>query len=242
MFVFGMLDVYKNYTFQLLSENLGLFTVSVFFYCFIKGIERDNLWLQLGGALFLVLSILFRPNIFPFGIIFIILSLYYFLIIKNKEVLKAFLFVLLILLGLSIPAIRNYIICGDLTFLPKQGIKDSIYQTAGFSISFFLNKILFCIGYLPVLEPSYQIRPHWMMMWLGYFIYLFYRIKFIRKLAFWEVGSQLFIFSYYGLSIVFVQVNSYGYRAFIPVTFVVLAFSFMSIDFLTGKNYLPTRP
>ena len=76
MFIFALLDVYKYYSFQLCSENLGLFTVSLFVYFVIKGTEKNKLSLQICASFFLVLSVLTRPNIFPFGIAFIIIPTY----------------------------------------------------------------------------------------------------------------------------------------------------------------------
>nr|MBA3706377.1 glycosyltransferase family 39 protein [Bacteroidota bacterium] len=112
LFVFALFDVSKYYSFRLLSENLAIFTTSVFFFCFYKGLEKNKLSLQLLAAVFMGLTISTRPHTFPFGIILIVIVLFYFLKQEKVKILNVSLFVLLLGISASLLVIRNYLICG----------------------------------------------------------------------------------------------------------------------------------
>ena len=107
--------------------------------------------------------------------------------------------------------------------------------TSHFLLGNFINKIIFRFGFLSALDTNYHIRFHWIIMWAGYFTYIYYRIRAKFKLEIWEIIIQLFIICYYIFSIVFVQIDNYGFRVFIPVTFIILAYSFMGLDSLIKK-------
>lgn len=238
LFFFALADVYKNYTFRLLSENLALFTISLFFLCFIKGLEKHKYSLQLWAAVLLGLSISIRPNIFPFGIILIVIMLYYFLKQKKQAFLKLILFAFLLGVSMSLLMIRNRIVSGCWTFFPTSAsasIINDLFQNPDFSLSYFGKKILFCFGFLSFLDPVYHLRFHWTIMWAGYFVYLLLRIRMNLKFEIWEIASHLFIISYIGLMILIAPIYMYGFRMLIPVTFIILPFSFMAWDRLRYK-------
>jgi len=238
LFFFALFDVSKHYSFRLLSENLAIFTISIFFYCFIKGIEKNKLSLQISAAVFMGLSILTRPNIFLFGIVLIVIVTFYFLKQKKAGMLNLILFVFFLILITSFLAIRNHFVCGSWTFLPLKdfSFEEYFFKQHGFALGHYIKKTLFCFGFLSPLEPGYQWHPHWTIMWIGYFIYLFFRVKEKRKYEIWEVTSHLFILCYYFLLLlVDVNLGNYGYRFLIPATFIILPFSFIALDKL--KNY-----
>jgi hypothetical protein len=242
LFVIALIDVNKYYSFKLLSENLGLFLVSLFIFFTIKGFEKNKFSFQFLATLFLGLSVLTRPNIFPFVLIYAAILIIYYFRSNKKKIWKAIVLIFLLCFLISLLAIRNYLVCGNFIFFPTLGISDAINQTGRFSFAYLFNKAIYCFGYLSTLEPNYNIRPHWFIMWIGYFLYLFFRLKAKNKFETWELITQVFIFFYYGLTFVFVQVESYGFRAFIPINFVVLGLAFMGFDYLLrghradGKN------
>lgn len=233
LFIFAIIDINKYYTFRLLSENLGIFTISVFFYCFIKGLEKNKLSLQLTASVFLGLSILIRPNIFLFALVLIVIVSFYFIKQKKGTILNLLLFILFLIISSSFLAIRNHFVCNSWTFLPTEGISftESLFQMNGFSFSLIFKKILFCIGVLTPLEPDYIWRPHWIIMWIGYFIYIIIRLKESRKLEVWEITTHLYIICYYILLILIApRIGSYGFRLLVPAIFIVLPFSLMTFD------------
>src|SRR5205807_7088607 len=61
---------------DLLGENLALFTIALFFYLFIKGLDTGSLLLQLSGAAVLGISILIRPNVLLYGVVLTLLVMW----------------------------------------------------------------------------------------------------------------------------------------------------------------------
>lgn len=239
LFIFALLDVYKNYSFRLLSENLAIFTISAFVYCFSKGLEKNKLSLLLTSAVFMGLSILTRPNIFPFGVILLAIISFYFWKQKQNTLRNILLFASVLLASSSFLLIRNHLVCGSWTFLPTEGItfSQNFFNDDGPSITLYFKKILFFFGILSPLEPNYSWRPHWTMMWIGFFTYLYFRLRSKQKFDIWEVTLLLFILIYFGVLLLIAQVDSYGFRLIIPITFVVLPFSFMAVDRLITRHH-----
>jgi 4-amino-4-deoxy-L-arabinose transferase-like glycosyltransferase len=229
LFLFALFDVSKYYSFRLISENLALFTISAFFLCFIKGMEKNKLSLQLLAAVLMGLSVLTRPNIFPFAFFLIAIASFYYL--KEKRTMhNFFLFILLLLLSSSLLALRNYLVCGSWIFLPTEGVSFAS-RFHLFPIRHYTDNLLFFAGFLSSLDPVLRWRPHWTIMWAGYIIYLFLRVKHKVKFELWEVTSHIYIFCYFSLMLFIApQISSYGFRLLVPVIFIVLPFSFMALD------------
>ncbi|MBC7865752.1 MAG: glycosyltransferase family 39 protein [Bacteroidia bacterium] len=236
--LFGLLDVSKYYAFRLLSENLAIFTISAFFFCFVRGLEKGKLSLQLAAAFFMGLSVLTRPNLLPFLLILIVIIFFHYIKQKKAGITKLLLFLAVLVFSSSFLALRNYLVCGSFTFLPSEGLSfgTSFFKQPDLSVSLIFKKIIFFFGILSPLEPEYQIRPHWFIMWLGYFVYLFLRIREKLKFQTWEITVHAFIFSYFGLLLLIAEVGSYGFRYIVPATFIVLPFLFLAIDKLKQKT------
>lgn len=232
---FALLDVHVHYTHALLSENLGLLTISAFLYFLVRTLKSSRKWQLYLATVFLVLAILSRPNFLPFSGIYVLVLLYRW---RGSNALQKVLpHIIILLAGLAIIPFRNYLVGGNFTVLPSEGTHDALVQLYTNGPLYFLKKVAYCFGYLSALMPDYRIRPHWMLMWCGYFVHCFYWAKYQRKPALWELTSQAFIVTYFVLAIVFVTVGSYGYRAFIPFNFIVLAFAFTGLDtFLANKG------
>lgn len=287
LFVFALKDVYKNYAPLLLSENLALFTMSLFFFCFVKGFEKNNLLMQVTAAILLGLSILTRPNIVVFGAVLIpIVAAYYFK--KGKVGFRNFLiFMCVLVLSSSFLLIRNYILVKKLYFLPtymssltdikqfhiippsvdltrvdanvfytklhfSRDLVDYIeyaWQQPGIFFWYYFKKILFCLGYLPILTSAYALRLRWVIMWIGYAVYWFLRIRSREKYELWEVALHLYIFCYYGTLIMTTAIHNYGFRMLLPAIPFVLVFPFLALDRLydlsvplqTFSNFIKKR-
>lgn len=268
LFFFAYKDVYKNYSSLLLSENLALFTVSLFFFCFIKGFEKDNFVLQLAAAVSMGLSIMSRPNIAVYGAMLIPIAALYYIKKGKPGFTKLPVFAAVLILSSSLLLIRNYSVCKKLNFLPTQassikfikmynpippsvdlskvnanplytilhfnkdivGYAEYAAQQPFLFFEYYRKKILFCLGDLSTLSSGYGLRRHWVIMWIGYAIYLFLRIKDRRKFEMSELAVHLYIVCYYGSLIVSGPINNYGFRMLIPAIFFVLPFAFMALD------------
>lgn len=273
---FAVVDVTKYYTFRFLGENLALFTLALFFYLFMRGVDRNRLGSTLAAAAVLGASVLVRPNLLLFPLVVVLIAIWHFFTTRAavNAGICSLLFAAALVGGMSFLAIRNHAVSGRWLFFPAQGMSagflrewhpvpasvdlsgvktNTLYARLHISgnlaayaefirqqpvpfASYYLKKIAFCLGFLPVLEPDYQYRPHWMLMWAGCFVYLWCRFRDRLKLQTWELTVLLFIPCYYGVLVLVPPVGNYGFRMLIPATNVVLACAFLGADYLTRQR------
>jgi hypothetical protein len=213
----------------LLSENLALFTLATFIYFIKIGLDNHIVKFQFLATFFLVLSVLIRPTLFPITFVYaFFLVIYYF---KNTLLGKQNLFLLLGLLftGISILGFRNYLITETWVFLPSEGASDSWKQLLSLDFEILYKKSLFALGFLSQLNLGYYTRPHWFLLILLYLFYLLSFVKNWRSFSNSEILFNVFIVSFYMLTIMFVTVDSYGFRAFLPIQFMLIAVTFLSV-------------
>jgi hypothetical protein len=276
---FAVVDVSKYYTFRFLGENLALFTVALFFYLFIRGLDRNTLGLILAAAAVIGISVLIRPNLLVFALVVMLIAMRHFFATSRSSgaAIRSLLFIAVLVASMSFLAIRNHAVSGRWIFLPTQGtsagfLKEShpipasvdlsglktntlyarlhvsrdvaayaefVRQQPILFTSYYVQKIAFCLGFLPVFEPAYQYRPHWMLMWAGYFIYLWSRLRDSTKIQTWELTVLWFLPCYYSVLVLTAPVGNYGFRMLIPATNIVLACAFLAVDRLTGQRARP---
>ena len=267
--VFAAVDVSKYYSFRFLGENLALFTLALFFYCFIRGLDRNKPALMLTAAAVLGLSVLIRPNLVLLALVVVLIAIWHYRATSPAWLawMKSLLFTAVLASSMSLLLIRNHVVAGGWLFLPAQGSSvgflklvhpvppsvdlsgletHALYarlhvsrdvatyvefarQQPRLFFGYFLKKAAFCLGFLPILEPDYQYRPHWMLMWAGCFAYLWRRLKDAGTLETWELTVLLFIPCYYGVIVLAAAVGNYGFRMLIPATNIVLACAFLAV-------------
>lgn len=260
--LFMFLDVYKYYAIRLLGENLMIFLVPLFLFCFVKGFEKDNIVLGLLSAFLMGAIILMRANILIFALLLIPIAAYFYLKKGPRGILYLIIFILLMAFLPFLLALRNYIIADKWHFLPTGNISSLNFlyysfpipeldnaslpgrldmlkfmiQNPGIFLNYLTKKILFCFGFLPLLDADYKMRPHWMVMWFGYFTYIFLFFKRKWKLSLPEITANLYILTYLGSLVIAAQVHNYGFRMLIPATGFVLVFPFLAFDKLFRKK------
>jgi hypothetical protein len=230
LFSVALLDTYKYYSFKLLSENLAIFTLATFVYFVKLGFDKNKVKFQFLATFFLMLSVLIRPTLFPIAFVYVLfIVIYYF---KNPQLKKKNLFgmILFFFLGISTLGIRNYLVSGNWIFLPSEGISDSWKQLLALDFTIIYKKILFILGFLSSLNPEYFPRPHWLILILLYCYYLYNRIKNNKSISYSEIIFNGFIICYYTLTILFVTIDSYGFRAILPIQFMLIGVSFLSVE------------
>lgn len=254
LFVFAITDVSIYYTFRFLGENLALFSLSLFFFLFFRGIEKNEKAFVLLSALFLAVSALTRPNIFLFLIVLPLPLAFYFFKNKRTEIRTLTAFVILLFIASSFLAVRNYLCCDKIAFLPSQGMfqnminnhkipvavdlsgdentlfskyKAYLLQQPGIFFGHYFKKILFCFGFLKTLVPTYRWLPHWTLMWLCYFAYLYFNFREKTKTNFSEKIIHLYILLYFISLVLIAQIENYGFRMLIPGNFFVIPFAVM---------------
>jgi 4-amino-4-deoxy-L-arabinose transferase-like glycosyltransferase len=226
LILFAFIDIGKYYTFRFLSENLSIFLLSLFIFCLRK--KEKAVYLYASG-LVLGLSVLSRPNVLLFAFLFFALLIYYRYTGKIKT--KIFPVLLLFLLVFSLLAFRNFYVTGNFTFLPAEGLLFAKNSFHDFSFILLIKKVLFCLGILSPLDPALNIRPHWCLMWIFYFGYLFMKWRSKEKTEFNGIILHLLIVSYFG-SLIFMApvINSYGFRLVLPAILFVLPFGFLAVE------------
>ena len=230
LFSVALLDTYKYYSFSLLSENLAIFTLATFVYFVKLGYDKSKVKFQFLATFFMMLSVLIRPTLFPIAFVYVLfIVIYYF---KNPQLKKKNLFgmILFFFLGISTLGIRNYLVSGTWIFLPSEGISDSWKQLLALDFTIIYKKILFSLGFLSILNPEYFPRPHWLILILLYSYYLFIRIKKWITISYSEIILNSFIICFYTLTILFVTIDSYGFRALLPIQFMLIGVSFLSVE------------
>jgi len=221
-------EMYKNYSCRLLSENLGLFFISIFLFVIAKFFETKQNRFLFFCFILLGLGFLTRPNILPFVLLFPVI-IWMYKVINKKNFWVYILGIVCLLILISLIAIRNELITGVAIWMPTEGVSDALSQTIHSEKGYFLKKIAFCLGYLPALNNAYQMRPHWLMLWFGYFLFLFnLRKKRLIEIPF-EMILNTLLMLFFGACIVFAILPSYGFRIFLPI--------FLPLTALTVKAF-----
>lgn len=240
LFVFGFLDIFKSYSFRLLSENLVLFTLACFFYFLQKWFKYKYVNDILLISFFGICSIFIRPNTLAFFVLLLPVIAYHCYDTKALR-LQFFAFLSLTTLLFSMLFLRNYAAVGEIQFLPVDGRFTDLFFTynpydyQNDTLYFFLHypkKILFIFGYLPILNESFSIRPHWFVLYGGFVIFLYFFLRKRIKMDVFQKCVLLFCFLFFGTLIGVGEIQNYGFRLIIPVICWVLPFSFLGFQYL----------
>jgi hypothetical protein len=238
LILFAFLDIYKNYTFRLFSENLAIFTITLFFFLLKKTLNTISWRWQFLVGLTLGASVLIRPNLLPFSLVFILIF-HLPKIIRKEHFTRSIAFLIGFVVILMMLPLRNYLAAGNLTLMPVDGtFMDYMHRINPISftenpieyLSVYFEKILYCFGDIPILNPDFHIRPHWFLMWAGFFYYLIHLIRFPRQRDSLMGAFILYVFAFYLTLILIAQISVYGHRMFIPGIFIVLGVSVVGYE------------
>jgi hypothetical protein len=219
------LDVYRNYTFKLLSENLLVFLLP-FFWLTVTNVIRHR---ERAAALLLCgfvfgLCALTRPNLMPFMPV-IALVMWWRLSLRIRQVAAMFVgFAVCV----SMMVVRNYEVTGQLSLAVVTGSGDWMRppeKTLTSAVVFYGRRILFSLGFLPMLMEVYHVRPHWVLAWCG----VVARAG-RRQFETWEVLVIVFIVIYLGPLVAVGIIESYGYRMIAPVIPFVMLLAVRVLD------------
>lgn len=229
------IDIFRNYTFVLLSENIAMPLLAAFLLFLKNGTEKRNNFLLALTGIALGLSCLTRPNIFPFALVFY--SGWAFIAFRHTMGFSGILLsVISFLLIAAFLPFRNYVITGDFILLPNvfKNIKDlgglsseAINTAPGSFLTYYFKKLVFIFGYTPALDQAYTPRPHWFIIWGGFIYYVFMEVK-NRSLKLWEFTGILLIIIFYGVLLAIAPIHVYGFRFIIPVLLILTGFSLKS--------------
>lgn len=230
---FGFIDVYKVYTFRLLSENLALPLTACFFFIYGLNIGSNSYWRLMGLALLLGSATLVRPNMILFAASVALLSLFGMNGLGHSWP-QRLVFVGLLLIVLSLLPLRNLAVGESFRLLATDAHylshirKWNAHVPGGNDLGGFMlyiKKFLFCLGFNNVLEPAYSIRPHWMAMWAGVFLWGWQRIAGRQETSSMEWMVLIFLISFYSVIIAVGAISNYGFRLLVPSILIPMGIS-----------------
>jgi hypothetical protein len=230
--IFAFLDIQRYYTGRLLSENLFILEISLFFYWLFKGYLDQKRWARIASLGLLGLIFLTRPTI----ILFIpMLAAWLFFHHHGGKKFPYREFVLglgLLFLTANFLGLRNYLVTGTWTPLPSIQRKDvggkwtnpqTLLSEPGVAAKRYLVRTLYVAGFLPLVAKQYRYRPHWMLMWSAYLSVIILRIWWRQPFPFQEVILHIYILAMLMVIIGISGIANYGFRFIIPVVLPALA-------------------
>ncbi len=234
LIVFSYFDIFRYYTFKLLSESLAIFTLSLFFFFIVKWLKKNDFKNLMFSIIFLAICCLTRPTILPFAsfLLIILLKKHYL----NEKIKGLWVSILIFISLLSSLSIRNYLITKNNPISIFNDLADKHFHTVSkFNvldetlsyIIFLIKKVLFLFGFLSLVEPNFNIRPHWLVLWLGFFIYVKYYLLDRNKIIYSSDRIIiLFVLIYFPTILILTPIESYGFRMILPGLFYVLILSY----------------
>jgi hypothetical protein len=215
--MFFTLDFFWHYTPKLLSENLFVFFFSFFLWIYTQSIKTlSNI----------VLVVLVAAMIMARPALVVVFPLFTWLI-WERGITKFEKWALLALSVLLIQglAIRNFLIAGDYVWLPTEGASDSMSMMQTLDFKIISRKILFQCGWCSTLNESFQVRWHWIFVLMLYF---YFTVNQLIKGHFTHFLFHLLAWTLFLTNILFVKVDSYGFRSVLPFIFLIFWLTLMS--------------
>jgi nitrate reductase NapE component len=208
----------------------------MFLWLIVRSHEKRSLASAAAAGFVVGLAVLARPNLVLVGPAVCLLLLVYAASPAQRRLLIPSIFAVMFLLAISLMAMRNYAVAGQVSIqaitwtgdwmapnLQGAGVPTleasigSVLATA----DYYARRALFTIGFGPVLVPEYRIRPHWLLMWAGFFVFAGLAAA-RRQLEFWQALTMLYIVLYLGPLIAVAVIETYGFRMIVPAVPVVL--------------------
>jgi hypothetical protein len=234
--VVAFFDVFCFYSFRLLSENLLVFLLPLFYLLFLRAITQASVGKACVAGALLGLCALCRQNLILLGPMLAILAFFY-LKGRPRRTLIALLFVASFCAVFSLLPLRNYAVTGQLSIpvihytserigwslQPNAPLTAAlILARAAAALLYLAKRILFCAGLTTVLGlPAYYLKLHWLFIWFGAGAYLVHVVK-RRRAEFWEAFAIVFVFLYLAPLIAIADISNYGVRMIVPVIPVVM--------------------
>jgi hypothetical protein len=115
-------------------------------------------------------------------------------------------------------AFRNWYISGEYVWLPTEGASDSMSMMQTLDFKMVWRKILFQMGWCSALNDAFQVRWHWIVL---LFVYIYYTVKQVLKGHLSHFLIHLLVWTLFLTNILFVKVDSYGFRSVLPFIFLI---------------------
>ncbi len=246
---FLYVDVFRHYTNRLLSENLILVLLPLALALLVRAHERPSAGHGLLAGVALGAAILTRPNLLPLGLAGAALLIAY---PGSRDhtgrTVAALLGGAVGVVGLMV--LRNYSVTGQLGAAiftdtshwihPDPSGQLGLLERSWTAVEHYGRRLLFMLGWLPIIEPSYRVRPHWLVMWAG--VAFFAVTAWRRPVAFWEALLLVSSVVYLVPQVAVGHVANYGFRSAFPVVPLALLLAVRGVERAMGADATaPTR-
>ncbi len=251
----ALVDMYKYYTFRLLSENLVLFLVPLFLLQWKHWLNKARAAPVRSAlcAVTLGLAVLTRPNLALFAVFMVVVA-WWAVSARRNPFPEVVIFSIALLAAGSLLALRNLLVTGSLPVQPIGGTLHHyftamhpyslLHDPIAFS-AHYLKNIQFCCGFLNVIEPSYAIRPHWVLMAPGTMYYLWHQLRSPARMGGMDAAPVAFMLTCHVVLIAVAQLSNYGFRMLVSGLFISVGVSLkgneLAITAVRARRQLKAR-
>ncbi|HXI25092.1 MAG TPA: glycosyltransferase family 39 protein [Pyrinomonadaceae bacterium] len=228
------LEVFCIYTFRLLSENLVILLLALFCFLAVQTMIKKSLGIAALAGVAAGMCALCRPNLVLLPLVVTVLFAIY-LSGKARLAIPA-IFLIGALVVFALMPLRNYVATKQPSLSAITYTRDwdrpeidlstpitfkKIAAAISAAIVFYGKRVLFCFGLTFFYLPIHWLRPHWIIIWAGAFLFC-RRAWQRRRLEFWQAFAITFVAVYLGPLIAVAQIYNYGVRMIVPVLPVLL--------------------
>jgi len=241
--LFMWLDMYRYYTFRLLSENLLIALWPPFLFLMLRGESTGRTGYFAAAGAICGLCFLVRPNLLGLAPATAAVMLLY---PRDRKWRRRDAVVLLSMCAAvsSLLLVRNYVATGvmsPIAFARPEGWQTpdysdpaSLHQRVMATASFYASRTAFTLGIPEFMNPDYRLRPHWLVMWAAF---VWYALRLMhRKPAFWEVLLLVLLLAYLIPLIAVADISSYGFRMISPAIPLALVLVTKGMEPLLGES------
>lgn len=213
--VFVYLDVFRFYTFRLLSENLLIVLLAALFIALARLLSNRSWLAAVAAGLLCGACFLTRPNTV------LLAPAWALLLVWQTRDRRAIVHGLILLAGLAAMASlivwRDHAAAGSLDLRVLTTTQDWPRPSA----ALYGKRILYVLGYLRALVPEFGALRHWYAAWAGVLLLLIQIVR-RRKADPLDQAALVFLVAYYGPLIAVADITNYGIRMLAPAMPVVL--------------------
>lgn len=240
-------DMFRTITFRLLSENLLFPLMAALLYFTIKMEATSRLAYAVAAGVACGLCFLVRPNVLLYGPALAALMV---LSMPSQaltwRVRAATLFLCAFLAVCSLMAVRNYVATAEVSMSAVTNRRD--WTVPGFTshgsptpaerarlvVLGYAPRLAYVAGVPQFIQPTFRLRPHWLLMWGGVCLYLA-QLRW-RRPEFWEQLVLVLCFFYFVPLIAIGNLSSYGVRMLAPGVPLALLLALKGVDVALGQR------
>jgi hypothetical protein len=229
--VIGLLDVTRWYSIRLIPENFAIVVVPLAFLALYRHLRRPGVVPAAVAGAGLGAAVLARLNLLTFAPF----ALGYLVLLRHADtprpgIAPKVALVAGFVLTFALYPLRDYLAAGAWGVLPSGAIQTYAFQEGSLLERWHeswwspirhivLPDLAFLLGYPKLAHADFSIRPHWMILWGTYLVWVWSR-RHERPAPFvWLLHTYVAI--YVGVMSLNAYIWSYGYRYLLPLVFVL---------------------